>query len=243
MSCTIRNGDCLDLMRDLPDGSVDMCLADPPYGTTRCKWDSVIPMDPMWEQIWRVVKPNGAVVLFSAEPFTSALVMGSPKEFRYDLVWVKNQGTDFLNANRKPMRRHENVLVFYRRQPTYNAQVEEGSPYKSTSAYRCNTQVYGGFDVKFNDNDGSRKPTTVLNIGRERGLHPSQKPVGLCEWLVKTYTNPGETVLDFCMGSGSTGVACANSGRNFIGFELDDGYFEVARKRLSQERLEYKEGR
>lgn len=141
------------------------------------------------------------------------------------------------------MRRHENVLVFYRKRPAYNAQVVLGSPYKSTSACKCEPEAYGEFDVKFNDNGGTRKPTTVLNVGRERGLHPSQKPVGLCEWLVRTYTNEDETVLDFCMGSGSTGVACARTGRGFIGFELDGGYFEIARKRLAQEYSERRDER
>lgn len=231
---TIRMGDCIDLMRELPDESVDMVLTDPPYGTTRCKWDAVVPMEPMWEQIRRVVKPDGAVVLFSAEPFTSALVMSNLREFRYDLIWQKGRGVDFLNANRKPLRIHENIVVFYQRKPVYNKQFGEGKPYKAVNGSK-NRSVWGEFKTgNITCNDGKRMPTTVLKFNQERGLHPTQKPVPLLEWLIKTYTNTGETVLDFCMGSGSTGVACSNTGRRFIGFELDPEYFEVASNRLSQ---------
>ena len=231
----LYQGDCLDVMRDIPDGSVDMVLCDLPYGTTRCNWDSVIPFEPLWEQYERIIKPNGAIVLFSAEPFTSALVMSNPKLFRYDLIWQKPSGTDFLNANRKPLRAHENICVFYKRQPTYNKQFWFSTPYECAS-HRGRMEAWGKVadpSQKRESKDGRRNPLTVQRFGVERGMHPTQKPVPLLEYLIKTYTNEGETVLDNCMGSGSTGVACVNTGRKFIGIELDEGYFNVARERLN----------
>ena len=228
----LMQGDCLELMGDIPDGSVDMVLCDLPYGTTACAWDSVIPFTPLWEQYMRICKRNGAIVLFSAEPFTSALVMSKPQLFRYDLIWVKDQGTDFLNANRKPLRRHENICVFFRDRPVYNPQFGKGRPYKA-SQWHKGTTVYGSFRAgMFTDSDGRRNPTSILEFTKERGYHPTQKPVPLLEYLIRTYTNPGDTVLDNCMGSGSTGVACVHTGRNFIGIELDPGYFETAKKRI-----------
>ena len=227
-------GDCLELMKNIPDGSVDMVLCDPPFGTTRCKWDSVIPLAPMWEHYKRICKKNGAIVMFSAEPFTSALVMSNPQNFRYDLIWEKEQGTDFLNANRKPLKQHENICVFYHDSPTYNKQFGKGKPYKSANGNKDNS-VWGNFNYGVTtDNDGKRNPTTILRFKREHGYHPTQKPVSLLEYLIKTYTNQGETVLDNCMGSGSTGVACVNTGRDFIGIELDETYFEIAKKRIEE---------
>jgi site-specific DNA-methyltransferase (adenine-specific) len=230
----LMQGDCLELMASIPDGSVDMVLCDLPYGTTRCKWDSVIPFEPLWAHYKRIVKDNGAIVLFSAEPFTSALIMSNPKMFRYDLIWRKKQGTDFLNANRKPLRAHENVCVFYKAQPTYNKQWWFSKPYKQSS-HQGEPKVYG--EVKDRkrlrqSKDGRRNPLTVLDFGAETGKHPTQKPVPLLEYLIKTYTNEGETVLDNCMGSGSTGVACVNTGRRFIGIELDPDYFNIAEGRI-----------
>lgn len=226
-------GDCLNLMERIPDGSVDMILCDLPYGTTRNKWDSVIPFEPLWAQYKRVIKRNGAIVLFSAEPFTSALVMSNPRMFRYDLIWRKQQGTDFLNANRKPMRAHENIAVFYKSLPTYNKQCADGKPYRSAPSTGKTSENWGAFKPIGTENKtGKRNPTTVLDFGSEHGSHPTQKPVPLMEWLIKTYTNEGETVLDNCMGSGSTGVACVNTNRRFIGMEMEPKYFDIAKQRI-----------
>lgn len=228
-------------MNDIPDGSVDMILCDLPYGTTRNKWDTVIPIDMLWVQYERIIKENGAIVLFSAEPFTSILVTSNVKWFRYDLIWAKNQGSDFLNANRKPLRGHENICIFYKKQPTYNPQKTDGKPYKAKSGDTTSSN-FGAFNGNHHteNKDGKRCPLSVLRFNGEHNKgkqHPTQKPVPLLEYLVKTYTNPGEVVLDNCMGSGSTGVACVNTGRSFIGMELDEGYFEIAKKRI-QEALE-----
>ena len=235
---TLWHGDCLELMKDIPDGSVDMVLCDLPYGTTRNKWDSIIPLDRLWERYKRVIKENGAIVLFSAEPFTSLLITSNIQWFRYDLIWSKTQGSDFLNANRKPLRSHENICVFYKKQPTYNPQKTDGKPYKAKSGETTSTN-FGKFNGNhYTENkDGKRCPLSVLRFSGEhnRGKqHPTQKPTDLLEWLIKTYTNDGETVLDNCMGSGSTGVACVNTNRHFIGIELDDEYFNIAKKRIEE---------
>lgn len=232
------HGDCIELMKDIPDGSVDMVLCDLPYGTTRNKWDSIIPLDSLWERYKRVIKENGAIVLFSAEPFTSLLITSNIQWFRYDLIWSKTQGSDFLNANRKPLRSHENICVFYKKQPTYNPQKTDGKPYKAKSGETTSTN-FGKFNGNhYTENkDGKRCPLSVLRFSGEhnRGKqHPTQKPTDLLEWLIKTYTNDGETVLDNCMGSGSCGVACVNTNRRFIGIELDDGYFNIAKKRIEE---------
>lgn len=226
-------GDCLNLMKDIPDNSIDMILCDLPYGTTRCKWDSIIPFDELWGGYKRVIKDNGAIVLFGAEPFTSFLITSNPKMFRYDLIWVKPQGTDFLNANRKPLRRHENICVFYKKQPKYNKQMRPGkSGWRNRS--KTKTECYANVPAVPWYSDGPRNPTTILEFGVERGYHTSQKPVPLLEWLIKTYTDEGEVVLDNCMGSGSTGVACVNTNRKFIGIELNQEYFDVASKRINE---------
>ena len=235
---TLWQGDCLELMKNIPDGSVDLVLCDLPYGTTRNKWDSIIPLDSLWEQYKRVIKDNGAIVLFSAEPFTSLLITSNIQWFRYDLIWSKTQGSDFLNANRKPLRSHENICVFYKKQPTYNPQKTDGKPYKAKSGETTSTN-FGKFNGNhYTENkDGKRCPLSVLRFTGEhsRGKqHPTQKPTDLLEWLIKTYTNEGETVLDNCMGSGSTGVACVNTNRRFIGIELDEGYFNIAKERIEK---------
>ena len=232
------HGDCLELMKDIPDGSVDMVLCDLPYGTTRNNWDSIIPLNRLWERYKRVIKENGAIVLFSAEPFTSLLITSNIQWFRYDLIWSKTQGSDFLNANRKPLRSHENICVFYKKQPTYNPQKTDGKPYKAKSGETTSTN-FGKFNGNHytENNDGKRCPLSVLRFSGEhnRGKqHPTQKPTDLLEWLIKTYTNDGETVLDNCMGSGSCGVACVNTNRRFIGIELDEGYFNIAKKRIEE---------
>lgn len=232
-------GDCLVEMKKLADASVDMVLCDLPYGTTACKWDSVIPFEPLWAEYRRVTKPNAAIVLTASQPFTSALVMSNPREFRYDLVWDKvNLYTGTLNANRMPLRRHETVLVFYRSLPTYNKQFRQGRPYKASRTNGHGRHTVFGNDNKAFDtvNDGRHNPCSVVpieaDLKREKGLHPTQKPVALMEYLIRTYTNPGDVVLDNTMGSGTTGVACVNTGRSFIGIERDPGYYDIACKRI-----------
>jgi len=238
MSADLMHGDCLEWMKEIPDGSVDMILADPPYGTTACKWDTVIDLPLMWEQLKRVIKPNGAIVMTACQPFTSALVMSNPRMFKYDWCWQKPKGTGHLNAKKMPMRDKEDVLVFYSKQATYNPQFLPGDAYREKSGWK-NTKGYAGYGADKrtgNNNDGKRFPKQVIKFGVvERGtVHPTQKPVALMEYLVRTYTHEGETVLDFTMGCGTTGVACKNLGRKFIGIELDQGYFDIAVKRIGE---------
>ena len=244
------HGDCIEKMKEIPDGSVDMILADPPYGTTACKWDSIIPLEPMWEQLKRVIKPNGAIVMTASQPFTSALVMSNPKMFKYDWCWRKPKGTGHLNAKKMPMRDKEDIVVFYKNPCTYNPQMVAGEPYKAKPGRGCarkskanGEDCYGKYQDVREDNQGFRYPRQVIEhpICERDRLHPTQKPVALMEYLIKTYTNEGETVLDFTMGSGTTGVACICEGRNFIGIEKDEKYFQIAveriRRELAQERL------
>ncbi len=237
MAMNLMFGDCLERMKEIPDGSVDMILADPPYGTTACKWDSIIPLEPMWAELKRIIKPNGAILMTASQPFTSALVMSNPKMFRYDLVWEKTMATGALNANKMPLRAHESILVFYSSLPTYNPQKKDGKPYRKVLRAKMVGKCYRGMGLadEFEQvNLGERQPRSVFKISNpnHKGLHPTQKPVALMEYLIKTYTNEGETVLDFVMGSGTTGVAATNLNRKFIGIEKDAGYFEVAKQRL-----------
>lgn len=230
-------GDCLDLMKEIPDGSVDMILCDLPYGTTQNKWDSVIPFAPLWSEYMRVCKDSAAIVLHSAQPFTSALIMSNVDLFKYDWTWRKPKGTGHLNAKKMPMRDKEDICVFYRKQCTYNPQFSLGAPYANkagNSKERGMTDSYGDFGTFRNGSDGRRYPKSVLEFPVvERGsVHPTQKPVVLAEYLILTYTNEGETVLDNCMGSGTTGVACKNTNRNFIGIERDEKYFAIAEERI-----------
>ena len=237
----LMQGDCLELMKDIPDGSVDMILCDLPYGTTACKWDTIIPFEPLWEQYTRVIKDKCPIVLFGSQPFTSALVMSNPKWFKYEWIWDKHIPRNFINAKIMPMQKHENILVFGKGKVTYNPQMVKRDKPVKVKNYSKGDSVY-----KLN-NDGTdnkervythRYPDTIIegkweaNAGK---LHPTQKPVDLCEYLIKTYTNEGETVLDNCMGSGTTGVACKNLNRNFIGIELDEGYFKIAKERIGVE--------
>ncbi len=240
-------GDCLERMKEIPDGSVDLILTDPPYGTTACKWDSVIDLPLMWEQLKRIIKPSGAVVLFGSQPFTSVLITSNLKMFKYEWVWHKNTTSGFAMAKKQPMRNHENILVFYSSQSTYNPikelrDMSEDSlkrmNYDFTTEKGSNTLQNGIKKTKYTPEDkGLSYPKTVKkfntlgNNSKER-VHPTQKPVALMEYLIRTYTQEGETVLDFCMGSGTTGVACKNTGRKFIGIEKDAGYFEIAKQRL-----------
>ena len=233
----LRQGDCLELMKDIPDGSVDAIITDPPYGTTACKWDSVIDFELMWEQLNRIIKPNGAIVLFGTEPFSSALRLSNIKNFRYDIVWEKPNNTNFMRLKREIGKRHEMISVFYKKQPTYNPQMKEGKPYKDKRTNRKSWEGVNNQSTKIPiDNSGTRYPSSVqkfCNVNKNT-LHPTQKPVALLEYLIKTYTNENETVLDFTMGSGSTMVACVNTKRKGIGIELDETYYKLAKKRVEE---------
>jgi site-specific DNA-methyltransferase (adenine-specific) len=228
-------GDCLDILPTLADNSVDMVLVDLPYGTTACKWDSIIPLDKLWEQYNRICKKDGAMVFTAAQPFTTILAASNLENFRYEWIWEKPQGTNPMNAKVMPLKSHENILVFYRKKPVYNPQMWYSTPY---SGFSSNTskigEVYGSAKSKHRDNpEGSRYPKTVLKFKQEKGLHPTQKPVELMEYLIKTYSNEGEVVLDNTMGSGTTGVACVNTNRNFIGIEMEENYYKIAEQRIS----------
>ncbi len=232
----LMKGDCLERMKEIPDGSVDMVLTDPPYGTTKCKWDSVIDLSLMWEQLNRVIKANGVIVMTAAQPFTSVLVMSNLKMFKYDWVWEKPSAKGHLNAKKQPMRAHESVLVFYNKQPTYNPIKTQGHT-KKTSYKRkeLNSDVYNNNTTDTYYESTERYPRSVQVFKQDTqksSLHPTQKPLSLMEYLIKTYTNEGETVLDFTMGSGTTGVACVNLNRGFIGIEMDSKYFETAKDRI-----------
>lgn len=234
---TLLQGDCLELMKQVPDKSIDLILCDLPYGTTACKWDTVIPFDKLWAQYNRIIKDNGAILLFSQMPFGANLIMSNPKMFRYEWIWLKpNSNAGFMNCRKMPMRRHENILVFYKHLPTYNPQMVSGKPYVENRVKTYDDGVYGTFTkISQNNNEGTRYPSDYIEVKavpNGKNLHPTQKPVELLEYLIKTYTNEGDTVLDNCMGSGSTGVACKNTNRDFIGMELDENYYKIACERL-----------
>lgn len=228
----ITQGDCLEVMARIPDKSVSMILCDLPYGTTRNKWDSVIPLDELWETYNRIIKDNGAIVLTAQTPFDKVLGASNLKALRYEWIWQKTQLTGHLNSKKMPMKNHENVLVFYKKLPTYNPQMTEGKPYvaksgKSSSSYNPQMRVT-------TVNNGEWFPRSVQFFKSEKGLHPTQKPLALFEYLIKTYTNDGDTVLDNCIGSGTTAVAAINTNRNFIGIEREQEYVEIARKRIAE---------
>ena len=232
----LHHGDCLEVMAGMEAGSVDAVVCDPPYGTTACAWDSIIPLEPMWEQLKRICKPNGAIVLTASQPFTTALISSNLKMFKYEWIWRKTMGTGFLSANKKPLKLHENILVFADKQPTYNPQFWHGSPYKRIRPGNDRAALYN--QHRRNDTihtDGKRYPISVFDFSNSNSnsAHPTQKPVALMEYLIRTYTNEGETVLDFTMGSGTTGVAAILTGRRFIGIEKDAEYFEIAKARIS----------
>lgn len=237
----LMQGDCLERMKEIPGGSVDMVMCDLPYGTTQNKWDSVIPFEPLWVEYKRLLKSSGVVVLTSAQPFTSALVMSQPKAFKYQWVWKKPCGTGFLNAKKQPLRNHEDVLVFYFEQPTYNPQFTKGSPYKQKQG--SGSRNYGAVrDEYITVSDGKRYPLTVIEFNQgDTKVHPTQKPVSLMEYLIRTYTNESDTVLDNTMGSGTTGVACMNTNRKFIGIERDEKYFQIAKDRIEKAKSEKKQ--
>ena len=232
----LYNGDCLEVMdRLIEEGvRVDCILTDPPYGTTACKWDSIIPFDEMWERLNKLIKPNGAIILFAQSPFDKALGGSNLKMLKYEWIWKKTQSTGFLNAKKMPLKAHENILVFYKKLPTYNPQMRGGfKPYKSIQGRHSDN--YGNYKQgHITESNGDRYPIDILEFNKETGFHPTQKPVSLLEYLIKTYTNENELVLDFTMGSGSTGVACMNTNRKFIGIELDNNYFNIAKQRIEE---------
>ena len=220
-------------MNDIEDKSIDMILCDLPYGTTNCKWDTIVPFDNMWNQYNRIIKNNGAIILFGNEPFSSMVRTSNIKNYKYDWKYIKNNGTGFLNAKKQPLRVVEDIMVFYKKQPIYNPQMRIGTPYVWNSK-RGQSEAYNKHNLISNEivNEGTRYPINTLEYKQERGLHPTQKPVDLLEYLIKTYTNENDIVLDNCMGSGSTGVACKNTNRLFIGIELDNTYFNLAKDRI-----------
>ncbi len=232
---TVYLGDCLELMQDIPEKSVDMILCDLPYGTTQNKWDSIIPLDRLWEQYERIIKDNGAIVLTAQTPFDKVLGVSNLKLLKYEWIWAKQQGTGHLNAKKMPMKAHENILVFYKRLPTYNPQMEDGRPYvcksgKGSSNYNPQISVV-------TVNDGKRYPKDVQLFQYDKHkIHPTQKPVALMEYLIKTYTNEGDLVLDNCAGSFTTAIACENLKRNWICIEKEDEYCEIGRKRIEDNR-------
>lgn len=243
---TVYNEDCLEGMKRIPDKSVDMILCDLPYGTTACKWDTIIPFGPLWEQYERIIKDNGAIVLTAAQPFTSFLIQSNLKLFRYEMIWEKTIAPNFMFLKKQPGRKHENVVVFYKKQPTYNPQMLAGTPYSDKRKTRNKEGYSSGREViadmmkqevkKEIKNEGTRFPSTVFKIsnGNNGNIHPTQKPVALFEYLIKTYTNEGDVVLDNCMGSGTTAIACLNTNRNYIGFEMDEEYHRLLTKRIKE---------
>ena len=238
---TIYNEECLIGMKDIPDKSIDMILCDLPYGTTSCKWDTIIPFEPLWEQYERVIKDNGAIVLTASQPFTTKLINSNIGNFKYSWVWKKSKATNYVQARKRPLKYHEDIVVFAKKQHTYNPQMRKGfKPYKKTQkenydkdkAVFKDTRAPGSVSVS----SGERFPSTVIefNNPNNKSIHPTQKPVALFEYLIKTYTNEGETVLDNCMGSGTTAIAAINTNRNFIGFELDEECHKASLKRIEE---------
>jgi len=226
------HGDCLEVMRGISDGSVDMVMADPPYGTTACKWDSIIPLEPMWGQLKRVIKKNGAIVLTASQPFTTTLISSNMDDFKYCWVWDKKLPTGFLDVNRRPLRRTEDVVVFLQHTGTYNPIMRTGKMRQKGNSGP--SDCYGKFNKvsSFNDQYYPTNIISISNANQSAKVHSTQKPVALMEYLIKTYTNEGDTVLDFCMGSGTTMKACQNLNRDFIGIEKDAEYFKIAQERI-----------
>ena len=230
-------GDCVEVLKTLPDNSVDLILTDPPYGTTACKWDNVIPFEPMWAELKRVIKPNGAIVLFGSEPFSSLLRCSNLEMYKYDWVWEKNISTNFLHAKRQPLRNTENISVFYNKATYYPVKSDGHVPTQSAKGVSEGVLYHGKNRRNYEGGDTTRYPKTLLKFSvadMKKRLHPTQKPVDLLEYLIKTYTQDGETILDFTMGSGSTGVACVNTGRKFIGIEKVPEYFNISEQRILQ---------
>lgn len=233
MNIDLRQGDCLELMKNISDESIDMILCDLPYGTTRNEWDKLIPFEKLWKQYNRIIKEHGCIALFNQEPFGSRLRMSNKSMYRYEWYLEKPTATGFLNANRMPLKANENVAIFYKRLPVYNPQFKDGKAYTRPPGKK--TSNYGDYRRMITKSNGKRYPRNILKIEWNKGKsHPTEKPVKPLEYLIKTYTNEGMTVLDNCMGSGSTGVACVNTNRNFIGMELDEHYFGVAKERINE---------
>jgi site-specific DNA-methyltransferase (adenine-specific) len=232
----IYNMDCLEGMKYIDDKSIDMILCDLPYGTTACKWDTIIPLDVLWREYERITKDNGAIVLTASQPFTTMLINSNIKLFKYCWVWEKEQGVNFLMAKKQPLKVHEDICVFYKKQCTYNPQMTMGKPYISGKG--DSGEVTGKVKKIQTKNTGTRYPKSIIRFNRERGLHPTQKPVALFEYLIKTYTNENELVLDNCIGSGTTAIACINTNRNFIGFELNKEYYKLAKNRINKHILD-----
>lgn len=231
----IKNGDCLELMPHILPQSVDMILCDLPYGSTKNKWDTIVSFDKLWEQYNRIITSNGVIALFCDGLFMANLMLSNTKMWRYNLIWNKNRGCDFLNANVKPLKSHEEIAIFYKKKPVYNKQFQYSTPYAPTKNGSLSNN-YGDRKSAWSESkNGERNPLSILSFNRDASrVHPTQKPIALLEWLIKTYTNEGMTVLDNCMGSGSTGIACVNTNRNFIGMELDENYFEIAKERIDK---------
>ncbi len=237
------HGDCLDLMPDIPDKSIDMILCDLPYGTTACKWDTVIPLEPLWGQYNRITKDNGAIVLTASQPFTSALVMSNPKMFRYEMIWRKSKSSNFLLSKKQILKTHENVLIFYKKQPTFYPPTLKRSAKDMRPATSNNgiVEVTGQKRIVVAADTERKLEGSVFEIhDREYGLHPTQKPVALFEYLIKTYTNEGDLVLDNCAGSGTTAIAAINTNRRFIVIEKDKGYFDIMRERIKKHQAQTK---
>lgn len=232
---SLHLGDCLDILPFVPDQSIDLILADLPYGATRCSWDTIIPLQPLWEEYLRISR--GPVLLFGQTPFDKVLGTSNLRDLRYEWIWEKTSATGHLNAKRAPMKAHENILVFYTKQPVYNPQKTSGHVRKTATKRGDTTKVYGKQNAEGMGYDSTdRYPRSVLVFPSDKQrskLHPTQKPVALCEYMINTYTNRGDVVMDNCMGSGTTGVACVNTNRSFIGFEKDEKIFEIARQRIS----------
>ncbi|WP_330400364.1 DNA-methyltransferase [Tepidibacter mesophilus] len=243
----IYNMDCLEGMKLIKDCSVDMILCDLPYGTTRCKWDSIIPLDKLWDQYERIIKDNGAIVLFAQTPFDKILGCSNLKLLRYEWIWEKTQATGHLNVNKAPLKAHENILIFYKKAPTYNPQKTYGhKPINNYTKYistQNKSELYGKLSKEINGGgETDRYPRDILVFSSDKqtcNLHPTQKPVALLEYLIKTYTNENEIVLDNCMGSGSTAVAAINTNRKYTGFELDKNYYETAVNRINNYQAQY----
>lgn len=231
----IYNEDCIKGMQSIPDGSVNLILCDLPYGTTKNKWDVIIPFESLWKEYKRIIKENGAIVLFGDGLFTMKAILTNEKMWRYNLIWDKTRGCDFLNANVKPLKSHEDIMVFYKKKPTYNKQVWFSTPYKRTKNRSLSDNYGDRKAARSESDDGSRNPLSIISFSRDASrFHPTQKPVALLEWLIKTYTNEGDIVLDNAFGSGSTLVAAVNTNRHYIGFELDKNYFDIACQRLDE---------
>ena len=234
----LLQGDCLELLPTIPDQSVDMILTDPPYGTTACKWDSIIPLEPMWKELKRVIKKNGAIVMTASQPFTTTLISSNIKDYKYNWVWDKKKHVNAMLAKYQPLKVHEDIAIFSVSPHQYFPIKEQRKPRVDKERFIKNGDNFGGKTVKrkYSNPDGLYNPKSILevsNANQKGKVHPTQKPVALMEYLIKTYTNEGETVLDFTMGSGTTGVACKNLNRDFIGMELDPDYFEIAKNRIA----------